>query len=325
MRKQTLTLFLLILLTIGCGQAATESYAPAYDTAAEEMAFASDEGGTLGLTHSWTGSSTDNVVQQSAPAELDIARSGERQQVQQRLIIKTGNMSIEVDDLDMAVDDAISLATGLGGYIVSQEVSGYDRYRTANLTLGVPVAEFENVMAVLREYGRVEVESATGEDVTEEYVDLNSQLTNLTAVQERLRALLEEARTVEDTLEVDRELRQVEGEINVIQGRIKYLADRAAFSTIMVRFSFQAEASVPEPENFNLGRTAQTALVQLQDTAYEVSEGAVYFGIVCGPWLLLLLLIGWMVRGVVRRVRRRGETISAETPPAPDKPEPTDD
>ncbi|MGB1252242.1 MAG: DUF4349 domain-containing protein [Candidatus Promineifilaceae bacterium] len=244
-------------------------------------------------------------------------RGGARQQTQQRLIIKTGNMSIDVDDIDIAINDAIGLTTGLDGYIISQEVSGHDYYRSASLSLGVPVSEFENVMAALREYGDVGAESATGEDITEEYVDLNSRMTNLIAIQGRLRALLEDARNVEDTLKVDRELRDIEEEMNIIQGRIKFLADRAAFSTIMVHFSFQAEASIPEPHTFNLGRTAQLAFVELQETIYEVTDAAVYFGIVCGPWLLVLLALVWVVIRVIRRNRRRREVNSAEITPPP--------
>ena len=300
MRKLFLTLTILLLLMAGCGQQEmSASYAPNSEEAA---AYDFEEAEQM-------------VVVEGEVAELDIGRNRE-QQVQQRLIIKTGNMSIEVDDIDIAINDAIGLATGLGGYIVSQEVSGYEGYRSASLTLGVPVSEFENVMATLRDFGNVQAESATGEDVTEEYVDLNSRMTNLVATQERMRALLEEARNVEETLEVDRELRRIEEEMNIIQGRIKFLADRAAFSTIMIRFSFQAEASIPEPETFNLGRTAQTAIVQLQDTAYEVADASVYFGIVCGPWLLILLLLAWIVRGIMRR-RRRGnsaETSAGTTP-----------
>ena len=171
------------------------------------------------------------VEGETAVKEVGVSEIGRNQRNQQtrRLIIKTGNMSIEVDDIDTAVADAIALVAGQGGYIVSQNVSGAGRYRNASLTLGVPVDSFEMMMETFRELGEVESESATGEDITEEFVDLTSMLENLTATQARLRDLLTTATNVEETLEVDRELRQIEGEINIVQGRMKYLSERARF------------------------------------------------------------------------------------------------
>lgn len=244
----------------------------------------------------------------------------------ERLIIKTGNMSLEVDDVETAMTRSIDVVVGLGGYVVSQEMSGMSRSRSATVTFGVPADQFENALTRLRELGEVSSESLSGEDVTEEFVDLNSRLENLQLTRERVRGFLDEAANVEEALAVDRELRQIEEEINVVSGRINYLADRAAFSTITLRMSQFIPAPVPTPETWQIGETARRAVVELQDTTRNVTDGLVYFGIVCGPWLLVLGLLAWGAIAIVRRVRRGRQPAAGrarQTPPAPPSDTPT--
>src|SRR6185437_7426556 len=75
------------------------------------------------------------------------------------------------------------------------------------------------------------------EDVTAEYVDLEVRLKSARAVQARLTELLTRAVEVEDSIAIEKELDRVSGEIERIEGRMKFLRDRAAFSTITVRFA----------------------------------------------------------------------------------------
>lgn len=283
------TLMLFVLLFVACGGSPESSMA--VETVRESAGEAMNDSSSFDFEE----------------AEVDFDRANSSQQTQ-RLIIKTGSMNVEVDDIDIAVGNATSYVVGLGGFIQSQNVSGSGRFKSATLTLGVPVDQFENAMATFREYGEVGSENATGQDVTEEFVDLTSRLTNLEATQTRLRELYEEARNVEETLEVDRELRRIEEEINVVQGRMKYLSERASFSTITLNFSFVGEPIVTEPEAWNLGFTVNQALSDLLDTAQNWADGLVYFAIAVLPFLLIFGLFVWILfvigRRIVRRVRR---------------------
>jgi len=86
--------------------------------------------------------------------------------------------------------------------------------------------------------------NVVAEDVSEEFHDLQIQLRNLQAMRERLVVLLGKANKVEEAIAVERELGRVAGEIDRIQGRLKFLADRAALSTITVRFEPRAPESI---------------------------------------------------------------------------------
>jgi hypothetical protein len=166
-------------------------------------------------------------------------------------------------------------------------------------------------MRQLKSLGEVSDESASGQDVTEEYVDLNSRLGNLEATRDRLRAFLDQATTVEQALEVNEELRQIEEEIAVIQGRLQNLAQRAAYSTIDLTINpiIPTPTATPSPTptplptaiSWNPGNTAHVAVVRLQDTAQELADASLYNAIVCGPWLLIALLVGGVAWLLLRR------------------------
>jgi hypothetical protein len=132
---------------------------------------------------------------------------------------------------------------------------------------------------------------------------------------------LDQAENVEQALEVNEELKKIEEEIAVIQGRINFLRDRAAFSTIDLTIqpwiptptpSPTATATptatptpLPTPDTWRPGDTAETARVELQNTAQNVADFTIYNSIVCGPWLVLLLLIGLPIARIAWRLRKK--------------------
>ena len=164
-----------------------------------------------------------------------------------RLIIKNADVRLLVADTDIAVDRVTQIIDDAGGYIISSRVWyqewGPDSYKYATITIGVPVDEFERVLLRLRDIaGTVLDERASGEDVTDEFVDLESQLRNLEATRDRIMTFLEQANTVEEALQVNSELSAIEAQIEEIQGRMNYLQDRAAYSTITINL----EPELPE-------------------------------------------------------------------------------
>lgn len=244
------------------------------------------------------------------------------EQAPQRLIIKDGRMVITVVDTETAVSRATQLVVESGGYIISQNTYDDDLgYKYATMRLAVPVDQFEFALRELRRLGEVIDESSSGTDVTDEYVDLNARLTNLQITRERLLEFLDEAGTIDEILEVNEELVKVEEEIAIIQGRIDSLRDRAAFSTIDLTLnpllptptpSPTATATpLPTPESWRPGDTAGTAVVQLQNSAQNVADFTIFYGILLGPWLMLLLLSTW----IMMRLRRWWQGRTSPTAP----------
>ncbi|MCA9969952.1 MAG: DUF4349 domain-containing protein, partial [Anaerolineales bacterium] len=279
----------LLLLLIGaalgaCGGMASEE-APEFETAESD-----DEAIIAGEVVAVTRIVTEVIVEgEAAPAPGAVgalqptpaataAAPGEPGAPQQRLIIKDGRMVLTVVDTETAVTQATQLAVDLGGYIISQTLRDDDQgYLYATMRLAVPVNQFERALRDLRQLGDVTDESSSGEDVTDEFVDLNSRLTNLQATRDRLLEFLDQAETIDEVLEINAELTSVEEDIAVIQGRLNFLADRAAFSTIDLTLNpllptptpspTPTATPIPTPESWRPGDTAGTALVELQNTA----------------------------------------------------------
>jgi hypothetical protein len=169
-----------------------------------------------------------------------------------RMIVKNADVRLLVKDTDVAIDRTTQIVGDAGGYIVSSRVWYQDYYgnnlKYASITLGVPVDEFERVLTRLRGLAvRVLDETASGDDVTEQYVDLQSQLTNLEATRERIKQFLKDAKTVDEALRVNQELANIESQIEQIKGRMNYLSDRSAFSTITINLEPEFPILTPTP------------------------------------------------------------------------------
>ena len=167
----------------------------------------------------------------------------------------------------------------------------------ASVTFGVPVEEFEKVLSRLRGLAlEVRDETASGEDVSDQYVDLQSQLVNLEATRERVKSFLDDTKTVEEALRVNQELSNLDAQIEQIKGRMNYLADRSSYSTITINFEPEypeLEPVVPAPQTWNPGLVLKDA-VKVLTTAYQgIAEFVIWLGVVILPILLPPALLLW--------------------------------
>ena len=148
-----------------------------------------------------------------------------------RMVIKTAALSVRVKDVAGANTRAIQLAEGSGGFVQSSSQWDDGGVR-ADLSLRVPPEGFLPLIHSLETLGKVEGKSISGEDVTEEYYDLDARLENLGEVRSRLFELLDRAAKVTDAIEVEQQLERVGAEINQIKGRMKYLQNMTGMATI---------------------------------------------------------------------------------------------
>ena len=151
---------------------------------------------------------------------------------QRRIIIRTVNMSIVVDEIQAAIDDIYGLAVNTGGWVVSTD----RRERHSGvISVRVLAANLDLVIEEIREMAKdVESEVSTSQDVTDEYFDLQSRLKNQQATEEALIRLLDRAESVEHALAVQRELSSVQENVERLLGRIKLLEETSAYSLITV-------------------------------------------------------------------------------------------
>jgi hypothetical protein len=232
-----------MLLFAACGGAAAPAAteAPAFEEAvappaemlgAPESSLRSDEGETAPQAVD----AAAIPMATAAPAYEISGQSGENIVIQNanRKIIKNADIRLLVKDTDVALSRTTQIITDLGGYIVSSRAWYQDYFgnnlKYATVTIGVPADQFERALQRFRDLSiRVLDENATGEDVTDQYVDLQSQLQNLEATRARIQEFLKDAKNVEEALRINQELSNIESQIEQIKGRMNYLADRSSF------------------------------------------------------------------------------------------------
>jgi hypothetical protein len=252
-----------------------------------------------------------------------------------RKIIKDAEMNLLVDQIVRAVDRVTTIAANVGGYILSTELNTQGDGRTATVKLGVPAEAFEDVLRQIRGTAlEVKWERATGSDVTSEYVDLQSQLTNLRATQARLREFLNQAKTVEEALQVNAELSKVEGEIETIQGRINYLGNRSAYSTVTLYLEqiMPTPTVTPTPSAtptatpivWKPGETVDSARITLQYVLRGVGDFLIWVGVICVPFGIIALIVIAPLVWLRRRIRRPRKPVVGPAVPPPAAPPPED-
>lgn len=216
-------------------------------------------------------------------------------------VIQTATLGIVVDEggFDDAVREARAVAARLGGFVVSSHTERLDEDvpRRGTLVVRVPGERYAPAMDALGRLGRIELESEQGEDVTQEFVDLESRRRHLEAVEGQLLELLEKAQTVQAALAVQAQLNQTQLELEQVRGRLRYLEDQTDLATITL------ELREPDREEEEAGGWG---IVDAWKTGADAFLAVVRWTVVAlaaiAP-LLLLAALGWLAARVVRRRR----------------------
>jgi hypothetical protein len=260
-------------------------------------------------------------VSQSAPAEAPARSSldgsaaggnapaaGEPAQAQQfnRLVIKTADISLQVESVREAEAAVRAKVQALGGYVVRAENSGSDGNLTAQITFRVPVQRFDEALAGVQGLAKkVLSRTVSGDDVTEQFVDLQSRLRNLEATRDRLLTFLEKAATVEEALKVNESLSQVQGEVEQVRGRMEYLKQSAALSTVTVALMpVPAVAPIVEEGGWQPLAVARSALRELVELGQGLANVAIVLLVWTPVWLPFVLLAWWLRRRFWARARK---------------------
>jgi hypothetical protein len=150
-------------------------------------------------------------------------------------IIKTADMTLEVKDVTGTAESLKSLAAAQGGYLSSTNIrKNYNNQLTGTVIIRVPQASFDAAIAAVKALGTVKSISTSGEDVTEQYVDLQAQKTSYTNQLAQYNAIMKQSTKVEDIIKVQEQIDRVQTELDRLNGRLSYLNSRIDLSTITV-------------------------------------------------------------------------------------------
>lgn len=171
-----------------------------------------------------------------AGVEVQASAGGQDVKLPSQMIIRTGQVSIRVDSLELAVRQITEIAAKAGGYVANSSMtSGENEARTASIELKIPSDRYQGTVDGLKVIGKVLSSVTNSQDVGEEYFDVTARIANAKKLEERILNLLA-TRTgkLEDVLNVERELARIREEIERYEGRIRYLKSQVSMSTLTV-------------------------------------------------------------------------------------------
>jgi len=238
---------------------------------------------------------------------------------QEQKIIRTGNINLEVDRLDEAFSTIKSMAAAVGGYITNEHsyimyVTDGREYRAGSIQVKIPYNRFNELLGQAESLGKVLDSSVWAEDVTAQFIDLQSRIKVFETKHSRLLAILEQSGELETILAVEKELAETEYELDSIKGQLRYLLDRTDFSTLSISVTEKRIESVEirltgfegfarrVGESFNLGtnsmiRSMGNVVVWLAGNI----AGFAFLAILLGFAWFLWLKPWWKKRTIVKK------------------------
>jgi len=216
------------------------------------------------------------------------------------LIVRTGQLNLEVKVLDDALAATEQAVTAAGGYVAASQRQGDDENAGAIVTYRIPVERWEATLATLRKVGVKVLSEQTGsEEVTSQVVDLGARLANLRATESALQAIMTKATKIPDILEVQSQLTNVRQEIEQLTAQKLSLEERAAMATLTVGYSLPPTVAVAlVQEGWDPANEVDRAAATLVGLGQGVANAAIWFVIVMLPLALVLgILVGvaWLV------------------------------
>lgn len=221
-----------------------------------------------------------------------------------RMIIHQARISTNVKDLKKAQHNMEQRVKDYGGYIVESNVYlESDETSSGKMIVRIPEKHFETFLSEAEvEASKVLEKNVTGQDVTEQYVDLSSRVKSKRAVEERLLAFMKDAEKTEDLLKISSDLAKVQEEIEVLVGKIKYLENQTSFSTIELTM-FENRVIIPEIENKDLNTWEKTKkqFITSTNALLSIGSGIIVFIVGNLPVLILVTIIAVVVFWIIKK------------------------
>lgn len=167
-------------------------------------------------------------------------------EIAERKVIKNGSLELLVKSAEKTASDIQGVAERLGGFTASADIYNVAQdAKSGRVTVRVPADKFNLAFDEIKKLAiKVERENSSAQDVTEQYIDLESRLKNLRAQEAQYLEVMKKANTVEDILNVTNRLSEVRGQIEQIEGQLKYLTSQVDMTSITASLTEEGDVEV---------------------------------------------------------------------------------
>lgn len=305
MKKKLMCLLMIMVFIIsGCGSSSSDTA-----VTAESTASAADYGNGGYSKYAY-----EEPAEEAAAEEMGEELSSTDELIENgRKLIKTVWMNMETEDFDATLSALEAEVAQVGGYIENSNIyygsSTDSSNRSADLTVRVPSKSLNAFTGTMEGIGNVTRKNESVEDVTLQYVDLESHKAALETEQERLLDLLSKAETMEEIIALESRLSEVRYQIQSMESSLRTYDNQIDYSTVYFDIS-EVERYTPPVEKGVWERIA----TGFTENLYMVGEGLVDFfvGFVVSLPVLFVLFVFFGIFGliiwlIVKNVNRRNE------------------
>lgn len=202
-----------------------------------------DKSSVAPMTETAGGGSGNGSINNPTAQKISLEQSDQNQTAPiavERKIIRNADLELETNQPEEAQNKITAIAESKGGFVIESTQSGSDAKATTRdtvtMTVRVPAAKFnESLDEIRKTSNRVVVETVKGQDVTEEFIDIEARLKTQKALEAQFLEIMKRSNSVADALNVQREIADVRTEIEKIEGRKHFLENQASLSTIKIK------------------------------------------------------------------------------------------
>jgi hypothetical protein len=224
------------------------------------------------------------------------------------MIARSASLAVVSRDFQASRSSLETILARYHGYSAKMDVSTPENApREIRASLRIPVTQLDLSIQDLRTLGRVENESQSGEEVSQQHADLVARLKNSREIEDQLRTILQQ-RTgkISDVLEVEEQIARVRGEIEAMEASREGLEHRIGFAAVELHLTEEYQARLNSPAASAITRM-HNALVNGYRKASETLLGGALFVAEYGPslmiWLVVLGLPGFLLWKLHRKLR----------------------
>lgn len=264
------------------------------------------------------GKTSDSYVDNSAPEYSDKGSYGSAEDtgnieigddtsadLTERKLIRNVDLTVETKAFDALVDDLSARTKALGGYIEQSNIEGRsynstDSTRYATITCRIPDDKLDEFLASIGENCNIVSENEQVQDVTLDYVDLESRIKSLEAERDALMTLLENADTTGDILAIQSQLTDVIYRLESATASLRTLDDKVNFSTVYL--SVREVKEYTEPVELTFWEEVSSGFMGSLRAVGSILRTLAIAFIVCLPFIALLAVIGLVIFFIVRLI-----------------------
>ncbi len=227
---------------------------------------------------------------------------GDNSTVGEKKIVKDGDISVKTNDIKASKKGIDNLLKKLNAYYEREDFQNNDQTISYDLRIRVPADNFEKLISSI-ENGKDEIKSKSiqARDITEEYVDIQTRLTNKREYLKRYKELLYKASTVKDILAIEEKVRTLQEEIESKEGRLNFLSKQVSYSALKLNLYTKKEFIYKQQQQDKFFERVKKSLSNGWTSVIDF----VLWTIKIWPYILLTLIVYFVIRRIIKKRKSR--------------------